>query len=92
MLYRTTYKVRPVSKAWADFPIDMLRYDSSFPATETDASTIARTFAVWEPGEEDRTEVELVHLGENRDWRPTAGRWGSFDWSVTGPLHTEALR
>lgn len=53
---------------WGDFPIDMLRFDSVYPASEKDSGIIANS-------REQRTvEVEGA--------RCTIGRWESFLWKV----------
>ena len=56
-----------------DFPMDMLRYDSAFPATEHD-SAIAQNY-------HDRRSVALLLRGVN-DSGPTVRRWSSFTWQV----------
>ncbi len=56
------------------FPIDMLRYDSCVPATESDSYRIAG------PEDEER-RIRLRTFSENvRDNGPTLGRWQSFGW------------
>lgn len=74
--YRSTYTVCGTGR----FPVDMLRYDTSYPATEAGSSEIARGYdggSLREP-----REIALVHMGEVKDWKPTEGRWGSFGWRV----------
>lgn len=70
------------------FPTDMLRYDRCYPASGSDTSNID-----WSFNPQDRVdyrkkgeqfEVTLIHQGENLLWSPTAGRWSSFGWTVTG--------
>lgn len=60
-----------------EFPVDMLRYDSSFPAIESQAN---RLMASWEPG------LRYVILGtvcrETNLPRCTPARWNSFGWQV----------
>lgn len=64
------------------FPLDMLRYDASYPAASDDATVI----------DQDRNEgtfyreirsVTLIHnhVGRSR-WEPTYARWESFSWKV----------
>ena len=53
------------------FPIDMLRHDSCWPYTSSDASQIEHA--------SDRRRVAL--LTDNPVY-PTVGRWNSFLWSV----------
>jgi hypothetical protein len=51
-----------------DFPIDMLRYDKCWPATERDSHVIAY---------KNRRTVELRSLTGSTD-----RRWASFGWRV----------
>lgn len=53
------------------FPIDMLRHDSCWPHTSSDASQIEHA--------SDRRRITL--LTDNPAY-PTVGRWNSFLWSV----------
>lgn len=66
-----------------DFPVDMLRYDSCFPASQDAVSNIhIKTF----PQEAGRREVivELRRYAESKTWTPTDARWRSFGWKVIG--------
>lgn len=65
------------------FPIDMLRFDSAYPATETVSGRIEATFNRHHDPLAGTSEkpISLHHRGE-RDWEPTVGRWESFGWSV----------
>lgn len=58
------------------FPIDMLRYDSCSPATETDSILIGSTFeiyGVWE------IYVKVRPLSKSKGHNPwTVDRWASF--------------
>ena len=61
------------------FPVDMLRYDRSYPYTEADAGKIEQTL------DSDGTPgpvIELEHRGDDRNWSPTNARWRSFGWHV----------
>lgn len=61
------------------FPIDMLRYDSAWPATERDSHIIEATLRA-----ENDSAVEVVIYAR----RPlTDGRWASFGWHVRGCIH-----
>lgn len=63
------------------FPIDMLRYDSSYPAS---AEGILEPSHWAEPVPDvlkDR-KVVLRHRDSFRGWSPTVDRWRSFGWSV----------
>lgn len=58
-------------------PLDMLRYDSCFPATEEDAAT-----AVQYPGEcKGRRRIKLIRRTAGLP-EPTEARWRSFGWRV----------
>ena len=61
------------------FPIDMLRYDSCWPATEQDSSKIVENYY-----EGDKCKLRSVDLltDNHRHWKPTDGRWQSFTWKV----------
>lgn len=52
------------------FPLDMLRYDESFPASELDAGIIL---------DRGRREIMLRSYSE-----PQPARWSSFGWTVKG--------
>jgi len=58
-----------------EFPFDMLRYDSCWPATGEDAAKIALPF-----GDANRRKVRSIRLRSYRP--PTVARWSSFTWSV----------
>jgi len=58
------------------FPFDMLRYDSCFPASSTDAASIPRKDFGSAGG---MREVTLVSHSRHR---PTTARWNSFGWGV----------
>lgn len=73
MKYLTTYTVR----GNGSFPIDMLRYDSSFPASEVDSHAIERDGIT-----EEGREVTVAHYSNRKGWLPTFGRWESFGWRV----------
>lgn len=66
------------------FPVDMLRYDQSWPATESDAIAIGDQRMI-----AGHSQVNLCHYGEKR-WEPTRGRWASFGWRVVA--HTTTPR
>ena len=55
------------------FPVDMLRYDACYPATETDSSRIIASHTP-----HHHNEVEIRVSG----WRCTEARWASFGWKV----------
>lgn len=61
------------------FPIDMLRYDSCWPAKSEDARTITATFD--EPRDPRETfEIGLMQAAGYGE--PTVARWDSFGWKV----------
>lgn len=63
---------------FGQFPIDMLRYDRSFPADQTQSSLITRTFhdaaGSW--------SIKLSLYGDNRSSGPNTARWKSFICAV----------
>jgi hypothetical protein len=61
------------------FPIDMLRYDACYPASERDAATIITSF-------EGAPIVSRVRLTLSFKGRYTPDRWRSFLWNVVAPL------
>lgn len=54
-----------------NFPIDMLRYDACWPATESDAAHLQ-----FEKGR------RTITLHTHNPSAPTNGRWNSFLWNV----------
>jgi len=85
--YLHKFEVLP-SAAWAEFPIDMLRYDAVSPATEEDSYRIDRSLR----GESwDGTPIAVEGYHE-RDWRPTVDRWRSFGWDVVHDSHVSEKR
>lgn len=58
-----------------EFPLDMLRYDRAFPATEADTAAMLDVA--------NRREVRLVMVSEGNPF-PTMARWDSFMWDVMG--------
>jgi hypothetical protein len=56
------------------FPIDMLRYDDCWPASERDAGLIERMIRHEHKGIEEVALRGLCH--------PTEARWESFMWQV----------
>lgn len=66
------------------FPMDMLRYDACFPRDGESVHGIEMD--PWaDQGNRKIREVRLVHYDKSPNWEPTAGRWGSFLWSVKNP-------
>ena len=60
----------------SEFPIDMLRYDACWPATEIDAGIIQETFH----NRAERADKPQVRLRSNQE--PTPARWESFTWKI----------
>lgn len=60
------------------FPIDMLRYDGAWPASEEESYKIAASVRHETEG---RIEVELYVQGPLNRY-PCIGRWDSFSWDV----------
>lgn len=84
-MYRTRYVVEGVPP----IPLDMLRYDQSFPATEQDAGRAG--LSVYE---HDGTPVRVTldHHHTEKSWRgPTPDRWDSFLWRVVDLGSTEKI-
>jgi hypothetical protein len=72
------------------FPIDMLRYDCCWPATEQDANQIESINDPMVDSREDKPYQITVETARNtRDhgrFIVTEGRWDSFNWKlVEGP-------
>jgi len=55
-----------------EFPLDMLRYEQAYPATERDSYRIT---------ERGKRQIELA-IQTTRFFTPTGGRWESFGWKV----------
>ena len=80
------YEVRGIG----EFPIDMLRYDGSYPATERDAGRIEETFEEGATMSDEPIKLKAHYEGPfGAIAKPTASRWRSFAWQVvsveTGP-------
>jgi len=72
-----------------NFPIDMLRYDGSYPADQESVSQIGlagdfRYAKVYEEehGASPVFKVRLKHITDSKQWAPTEGRWNSFGWKI----------
>ena len=62
------------------FPLDMLRYDGCFPATERASIDIGVTFDRMR--REKISDIEMMQPA-GASFGPTVGRWQSFGWTVT---------
>ena len=60
------------------FPLDMLRYDSCFPASTKDANIIFDSIKCHNNG-----KVEIGRYIQNKKDRPTIARWESFSCKVS---------
>lgn len=70
MIYRQTFAV----KGSGEFPVDMLRYDACYPASQDDSVKLSRRL--------ERRTVCLERRIANRGPVPTVDRWSSFGWCV----------
>lgn len=61
------------------FPLDMLRYESAYPASSLDATAITDSLARTEPNK--RRAINLLTT-RDKNWLPTQARWRSFGWRV----------
>lgn len=61
-----------------EFPMDMLRYDASWPSRGEDVTAI--TQSLMRRRTDKRHERYTVRLNALR--APTEGRWASFGWTV----------
>ncbi len=82
MLFTHLYQVR----GYHPFPIDMLRYDESFPATEKDTTALSALAHAF-PTTAGPTTIMLASTRSQTRWEPTRERWASFGWQVTTPSH-----
>lgn len=61
------------------FPIDMMRYDRSYPYSEENSIRIQKSLT---NVEREEFEVTLIRLNAPSNWNPGAVRWSSFCWTV----------
>ncbi len=74
------YITRFVVEGRGHFPVDMLRYDTCWPSTQRDVSTIeyfTRDFRTEKP-----RRVALSSAHKLKGFKPTNERWSSFGWVV----------
>ena len=72
-MWKTNYTV----KGSGQFPLDMLRYDQSFPAS---GEAVIDMSGDWDT---DLREIKLGRYTKVKDSGiPTEGRWSSFGWFV----------
>jgi len=84
-LWKIEFTVQSKSKLVRAFPIDMLRYDSCYPAR--DQYSTARIIDSLDQNisakEFDPQPIALIHNSHgNKQWQPTAPRWESFGYTV----------
>lgn len=81
------YKHTATIKFSGRFPIDMLRFDSCFPATGMDTAKIERSLLRERGG--GKEEVQVCAYSDRKDhW--TLGRWKSFLAVVSEPFTCRA--
>ena len=72
-------------EGFAPFPYDMLRYDESWPATESDAGAMERVEGGLRQSEAlGPTRIRLATFSG----QPTVERWQSFGWTVVDGTYT----
>ena len=70
------------------FPIDMLRYEAAFPASETDSGRIERS--MHGSGKADELVIRLEKFHPEKTPRLNDDRWRSFGWTIAiGSARTE---
>ena len=79
-MYIHTYRVEPSDGMIFPFPIDMLRYDNSYPDSELDSSRIIESLSL-RPSERERGGVDIRSIAHST-WTPRDARWRSFGWKV----------
>lgn len=75
------------------FPVDMLRYDGSSPASEEDKKLIESLSGNLPPDGYtvfEKIRINLV-LAEDSYFRPAVARWETFDWDVVGHPESRLL-
>jgi hypothetical protein len=75
MRFEHMFKVR----GQAAFPIDMLRYDRCWPGTREDSGKVARSLR---QEHHDTTDINLMSVTMDPNWRPAVDRWRMCGWSV----------
>ena len=66
-------------EGFGDFPLDMLRHDSAYPADPESVAAIMAGLR-WAASRKRSRELLVVRLVSQR--APTSERWRSFGWSV----------
>lgn len=61
-----------------EFPLDMLRYDQSYPKDESETGNLIGG-EPFNPRAHRRVRLSGIH---HPGWQPTAARWESFLWHV----------
>ena len=87
-----TFTVMPKTVLGFPFPVDMLRSDHCYPASENDSAMIAfcmdRRQYLRRKGKGSDFGICLCRYA-HKQWVPTNGRWESFGWTVD--MHGHAL-
>ncbi|HYL22470.1 MAG TPA: hypothetical protein VEU74_11965 [Gemmatimonadales bacterium] len=77
-LFRTRFQVLPTRGGF--FPIDMLRYEAAYPASESDSGKMQnRCGPHFEPVEP--VTIEKLHHSDKSP-HLCDGRWQSFGWKI----------
>lgn len=88
MMIQVQYTVR----GEGTFPLDMLRYETSYPFSEEDSHKIEATFDNTGPLNSD--PIRLCRWVEDQQaadyWNASRGRWESFGWEVVWHHEDEA--
>ena len=84
MTYLTTFLVKPrMGFGRSSFPFDMLRYDACYPTGQADVAKMdSNDDPRFTKEMGDNPKVRLNHIGTERFWKPTTGRWESFGREV----------
>ncbi len=77
------YMSKFVVEGRGHFPLDMLRYDSCWPSTQSDVAAldyIREDFR--KPPNEKSRRVALSRCHKTKGFKPTSDRWESFGWHI----------
>jgi hypothetical protein len=83
MAVEKKYLFRFTVEGSGEFPVDMLRYDSAWPSSESDSYRISAHYGMPDAKACERRKVELKAYGWHKRWEPNQARWRSFGWNVT---------
>lgn len=85
------YKTEYVVEGSGDFPIDMLRYDCSFPARGIDSHAIDSCYLGTSYEYHTKRLVTLAKYHEGSKPLINEARWRSFAWRVVHVVETRRL-